>query len=240
MRAFTLLEVLASLSIVTLVVLGPLTSAINSSSYSSQSKDLMVSLYLAEEALELLHYQYDTLYIACTQNRDACDVPTNPNEKSGAKAWRLFKERLADTTDGSASCFDEGGCAYDFLDMMNATSSVNLPKKYDPEDPDKCPKLSMVQSAPHGELFGTNTSVRNYYVCSSIDQEDIDNRLKDNHFNVSRTNYSRSVFVESKPTFTESAPPFYQDDLIVTATVSFRRTNGMIRAIRVTDFFHAR
>lgn len=248
-RAFTLLEVLASLSIVTLVILGPLTSSINSSAYSKQSKDLMVSLYLAEESLELLRHQYDTLYIACANDKDACEesvFPTVAGETSGGKAWRLFKTRLNDSSVlGTVSCFDTDGCSYDFLDMMEA-SSVTPPKKYDPTSTE-CPSLSMVQSAPYGELYGIDTGVRNYYVCSSIDQTDINDRLKDNHFNVSKTTYTRSIFVESKPTFTEANPPsspanlgLYQDDLVVTSTVSFRRSNGLVRSITVTDFFHAR
>lgn len=240
-RAFTLLEVLASFAIVTLVILGPLTFSINSASYSRQSKDVLTAQYLAQEALELLHYQYDTLYIACSNEKDACDtliVPTIDGETKGAKAWRLFKTRLSDTSDGSASCFSSDGCSFDFLDMLNATSTTP-PKKYVPLS-NKCPKLSMVYSALDGNVI-------NYYVCSSIDQADLGNRLKDNHFTVKQSAYSRKVNVVSVPTFNEVNSPsspvnigLYQDDLIVTATVSFRRSNGVMRNIEVVDFFHAR
>jgi hypothetical protein len=241
-QAFTLLEVLTSLSIVTLVIMGPLTFSVNSAAFSKQSKDVLTSMYLAQESLELLHFQYDTLYIACSRTKDACDdgIPLLPGESLGGKAWRLFKTRLADTSSGSASCFSAGGCAFDFLDMTEVIS-VTPPKKYDPAGT-MCPKLSIVESV----VNGYDTTVRNYYVCSSIDQSDT-LRLKDNHFNVKKTAYGRVVKVESVPTFTETNAPtppanlgLYQDDLIITSTVSFRKSNGVMRDIKVVDFFHPR
>lgn len=243
-KAFTLLEVLASFSIVTLVILGPLTFSINSASYSRQSKDVLTAQYLAQEALELLHYQHDTLYIACVNEKDACDPVSAPildGETRGGKAWRLFKTRLHSTDSGAVSCFSENGCSYDFLDMLIATS-VTAPLKYSPNGT-VCPGLSMVYST----VTGYDDNIRNYYVCSSIDQTDIGNKLKDNHFSVKRTAYLRKINIESVPTFTETNAPsapanlgLYQDDLVITATVSFRRSNGIMRHIKVVDFFHAR
>lgn len=243
-KAFTLLEVLASFSIVTLVILGPLTFSINSASYSRQAKDVLTAQYLAQESLELLHYQHDTLFIACANEKDACDsgtVPTLDGETRGGKAWRIFKTRLDNTDSGASSCFSVDGCSYDFLDMLDATS-ITPPLKYSPVGI-VCPGLSEVYST----VLGYDTTTRNYYVCSSIDQADIGNRLKDDHFDVKKTTYLRKINIESVPTFTEvnslSAPAnlgLYQDDLIVTATVSFRRSNGIMRHIKVSDFFHAR
>lgn len=237
-KAFTLLEVLASFSIVTLVILGPLTFSINSASYSRQSKDVLVAGYLAQEALELLHHQYDTLYIACANVVDACDAtePTLPGESPSDKAWRLFKTRL----DSSATCFTETGCSFDFLDMTNATIASPVPSKY-PTIGTQCPNLSVVSA----NVLGFDTNIRKYFVCSSIDQADIGGRLKDNHYTVVKTQYSRSISATSIPTFEINAPTaanldLYQDDLIITASVSFRKSNGIIRTIEVKDFFHSR
>ena len=244
-KAFTLLEVLASLSIVTLVILGPLSSSVNSASFARQTKDVMTSTYLAEEALELLHYQYDSLYLACANDRDACSslfVPTLDGETSGGKAWRLFKKRLQNSNllDGTVSCFDVNGCSYDFLDMRNATN-ITDPKKYSPTG-NYCPKLSLVRSA----VIGTVDGIRNYYVCSGITMADYSS-LVDTPLSIKKTAYSRKVFVESKVTFNEgvtsTAPAnleLYHDDLLITATVSFRRANGVVRNIKVVDFLHAR
>lgn len=234
-EAFTLLEVLASLVIVTLVILGPLTSAVNSSSYASQTKDVMISTYLAEESLELLHHQYDTLYIACANDKDACDsvsVPTLAGETPGGKAWRLFKTRLNDSTAGSKSCFDADGCSYDFLDMIDVTSVMPSPTKYLPTGA-KCSTISLAYRM-------VDSKVRNYYVCGGAGHLAA-------AFNSNKTQYLRKVFIESKPTFPEvnpATPPanlgLYNDDLLVAATISFRRSNGMLRSIKVTDFLHTR
>lgn len=239
-RAFTLLEVLASLSIVTLVILGPLTSSVNSSSFARQTKDVMTSTYLAEEALELLHYQYDTLYLACANNVEACLGQILSEETPGGAAWRLFKTRLQSSSllDGTVSCFDTDGCSYDFLDMRSAASITN-PKKYLPTG-DYCPKLALVTSA----VIGTVDGIRNYYVCSGIIADP--SSLIDTPLTIKKTTYSRKIQLQSIKTFEEGSGTglahleWYNDDLVITATVSFRRSNGVMRNIKVVDFLHAR
>lgn len=226
-KAFTLLEVLASLSIVTLVIMGPLTSTISSSSYAGQSKDVMVATYLAQEAIELLHSQRSSLYIQCIKIKEACDstVPTlergiGGEETPGEKAWRLFKTRLAGS--GAVSCFD--GCSFDFFDM--ASTSKAIPTLYLPTS-EECQYLALVSSA-------VIDSVRNYYVCSGVTAHTEDG------YSVVKKSYSRKITVESRDTF-ENDPDeeHYYDDLLVTATVTFRRVNGTIRTIIVTDFLRA-
>ena len=60
-KAFTLIEVLVSLWIITIAVLGPLAAAINSSSTSRNTKDVVISSYLAQESFELLRFSRDSL-----------------------------------------------------------------------------------------------------------------------------------------------------------------------------------
>lgn len=229
-QAFTLLEVLASLAIVTMVIMGPLISAVSSSSYAVQSKDVMVATYLAEEALELLHYQNDSLYLQCIKAKLACDntVPTLMRgsgglETPGEKAWRLFKTRL--DGDGSISCFS--GCSYDFFDMSTTTKTV--PTLYLPTS-DDCKYLAQASVV----VVDFKPFVRTYYACSGVPDH-----VKD-AFTVAKTSYSRKVVVESKDTFEGLDPlPHYYDDLLITSTVTFRRSNGTIRTIKVTDFLRA-
>ncbi len=235
LKAFTLLEVLASLTIVTMVILGPLTSAIDSSSYARQTKDVMVSTYLAEEALELLRHQYTTIYLQCIHKEGMCtDIlePNLPGETDSDKAWRIFKERL-DNYGVGVSCFDVDGCAYDFIDMKNATTTAT-PTIYSPTGTE-CSTLSLVTAASF------NATTKNYYVCTGVEPHHVGG------FNSKKTQYSRSVSIESFPTFTEPTAPtggpnigIYNDDLIMTASVSYRRSNGTLRTIRVIDFLHKR
>jgi prepilin-type N-terminal cleavage/methylation domain-containing protein len=226
-RAFTLLEVLMALAVVTLVILGPLIMSVNAASQARQTQDIMISTYLAEEALELLHHQYASIYIQCINHEGMCTdaVATLDGETESEKAWRLFKERLADNSSvNGISCFDE--CAYDFLDMINATLTT---VSFYPTTGSRCPSLTLVSA------IGTDAEVKNFYVCSGIASHLVDG------FTSAQSKYSRKIKIESLPTY-ESAPVLeqYHDDLLVTATVSFRRTNGTLRSIKVSDFIHAR
>ena len=226
-RAFTLLEVLMALVIVTLVILGPLIMSINSAAQARQTQDVMISTYLAEEALELLHHQYASIYIQCINHEGMCTdaVATLDGETQPEKAWRLFKERLDDvSTLNGVSCFDE--CSYDFFDMMNATSSTVT---FYPTTGTMCPSLSLVSA------IGADTNIKYFYACSGVSSH-----LSDG-FSSTKSKYSRKIKAESFPTF-EATPMLeqYHDDLLITATVSFRRSNGILRSIKVSDFLHAR
>ncbi len=235
-KAFTLLEVLASLTIVTMVILGPLTSAINSSSYARQTKDVMISTYLAEESLELLRHQYMTIYLQCIHGEGMCTEALNPSlpeETQGDKAWRIFKERLDGVgLGGGISCFDS--CTYDYLDMKDATTTVT-PSIYSPTG-NECPTLSIVTAVGYG------ATTKNYYVCNGISSH------SDGGFDSKKTQYSRSVIIKSVPTFDEGLliPDdgknlgLYNDDLVMTSLVSYRRSNGILRTIKVIDFLHKR
>lgn len=234
-KAFTLLEVLASFSIVTMVILGPLTSAINSASYARQTKDIITATYLAEEAIELLHHHRDSIYLQCINIVGACNntVPDIGSETYSEKAWRIFKSQLVY---GSVSCY-LNGCSYDFLDMINV--STNTPIIYSPIS-NECSYLSLVSST----VLGIDTHVRNYYVCSGINTS----RLKDNFFSIKKTSYTRKITIQSVPTFETTPLPvpntpnlgLYYDDLVVTSEVSYIKSNGVVRVIKVIDFLHSK
>ncbi|MBP6948618.1 MAG: hypothetical protein KBC41_03245 [Candidatus Pacebacteria bacterium] len=235
-QAFTLLEVLTSFSIVTLVILGPLTFSVNASAVARQTKDIITTMYLTQESFELIHFQYDSLYIACINDVAPCsDIATEIGESPGNKAWRILKERLSDVSSGP-SCFDNEGCSYDFLDMINPSSIT----KYEPTGTE-CPYISIFR----GFLGADDDDVRNYYICSGVESDDI--RLNDTPRDIRRTSYTRKIFITSIPTIDENIVPIapvnlelYQDDLEITATVSFRRSNGVIRTMKFSDILHPR
>lgn len=229
-RAFTLLEVLAATSIVTMVILGPFTAAVTSSSYSKQTKDVMISTYLAEEAIELIRYQYTSLYVASISGEN---IETNlTNENDSEKAWRLFKTRMNGGLVGLEvnSCFSIDGCAFDFIDMASTTSANDDLL----QSTTGCPKIDVV-----------STSSRKYYVCKGIDPT----RIKGGSSGQETTAYARKINILSKTTFESDPTPgnpndpkldLYHDDLLITITVSFRRSNGTMRDIVFTDFLHPR
>ncbi|MFA5131703.1 MAG: prepilin-type N-terminal cleavage/methylation domain-containing protein [Candidatus Paceibacterota bacterium] len=207
-KGFTLVETLVSIFVITMVILGPLTVAINASSYAKETKDTMIANYLAQEALELLHHQQDSVYIRCVTSDNAnCPLSVVGNgvyEIPREAAWRIFRTKLNSGVD----CFAATGCSFDFMDMT--TNEDAVPTKYLPTSA-SCSTLSKTAS--------------NLYVCSGA-----------HGAGGIATTFTRSVFFESIPT----VDAVYNDDFRATVEVSFRRSNGYTRTIRVVDFFHAR
>lgn len=214
-RGFTLVETLVSTMIITLVILGPLTVASNASIYARITKDSLVATYLAQEAIELLHHQQDSVYIRCIQSSTS-SCPVVNNESPQQAAWRIFRDRLKSNAQG-ASCYSDDnafGCSYDFIDMT--TNEDFSPTKYATNEA-SCNSLSIEQA----------TSL---YVCTGV---------RGSGAGYTTTTFSRSVSIVSLPTFT-GADQDYNDDLRVTVTVTFKRPNGYSYQIKVVDFLHAR
>ena len=248
-KAFTLLETLASIAIISLVIVGPLSVLSSSSSYARQTKDVIIATYLAEEAIELLQNQYDSIYIYCNKNPTAtdpgslCEPATTPiaETTTGQTAWRVFKERLSSPS-AQLSCFkDENadGCTYNATDMIGEIT-LTPPTRYKAGS-GECPRLIKVSKqvitretggAGNGDLFVTRSS----YVCSG-GSISAGGAVAD-----TSKSFSRSISVEHLPTF-ETAPlkeEQYNDDLRITSEVTFRSINGRSNTLRVTRFMHAR
>lgn len=213
-RAFTLVETLVSIMIISLIILGPLTVAINASTYARQTKDIMVGTYLAQEATELLHHLQDSVYLKCvadsSSSNTVCQAQADGNgiyEIPRETSWRVFKNYL---TDG-VSCFGASGCSYDFINMT--ADEDTTPTKYLPSD-NLCNSLSITSDF--------------LYVCTGA-----------HGAGGTPTSFTRSVFLESVPTYSGN-DAVYNDDIRITVYVSFRRQNGYTRTIKLTDFLHAR
>lgn len=211
-KGFTLIETLVSTFIITMVILGPLTLASRASAYARITKDTLIATYLAQESIELIRHQQDSVYIRCIQEAGATCVPTGTESLPDA-AWRTFRNRFTSTS--GISCFaveNASGCSYDFIDMT--TNEDTTPTKY-------------VSSAAFCNTLSLQTST-NLYVCTG----------RASGAGYSLTKFSRSVSITSIPTLS-GAEQNYNDDLRVIATVSFRRSNGYLNQVKVIDFLHA-
>lgn len=162
-KGFTLLETLASIAILSIVVIGPLSVTINSSSYARVTKDTIVATYLAEEAIEMLQNQYDSLYVYCKKNASSTETggfcePTALETTTGQTSWRLFKDKLSGVG-GQRTCYlpknssysypgnaagNPNGCALDYVDMT--ASSTETLVRYDAESA-SCSYLVPVSSS---------------------------------------------------------------------------------------------
>ncbi len=215
MKGFTLVETLVSTMIITLVILGPLTVASNASSYARLTKDTLIATYLAQESIELLRHQQDSVYIRCIQATTASCATIN-NETPQEAAWRTFKARLGSNAQG-ASCYDTDnadGCSYDFIDF---TSNEDYsPTKY-VSNTSSCNSLSLQTSTKLYVCTGAHGSGGGYTV----------------------TGFTRSVIITSIPTIS-GGDATYNDDLRVTVTITFKKANGYTQQVKVVDFLHAR
>lgn len=212
-KGFTLVETLVSTFIITLVILGPLTLASRASSYARITKDTLIATYLAQESVELLRHQQDSIYIQCIQEAGTTCTPTGTESIPDA-AWRTFRNRFNSVS--GTSCFlteNSAGCAYDFIDMT--TNENTTPTKY-------------VSTNAYCSTLSLQTST-NLYVCSG----------RGSGAGYLATKFSRKVVMESIPTLSGTEQN-YADDIRLTITVSFKRTDGYVNQTQVVDFLHAR
>lgn len=209
-RAFTLIETLVSIMIISFVILGPLSVAMKASAYARQTKDTIIATYLSQEALELLHHQQDSIFLRCLDQASTTLCPMLDGETPSMAAWRIFQSRLGTNAQGT-SCYDTDSnspCSYDFINMT--TNEDSSPSKY-PFSSNSCATLSV--------------SPQHLYLCTGVHGAT----------GYTLTPFTRSVSVKTLPTFDAN----YNNDLRVTVTVSFKRLTGYVRQIKIVDFFHA-
>jgi Tfp pilus assembly protein PilV len=92
LKGFTLVETIVATGIIMFALIGPLSVAINSSTYAKESRDQVTATYLAQEAVELLRFHRDTLFLQCVNNVTSCpaiDMGSGVYEQSNETAWRL-------------------------------------------------------------------------------------------------------------------------------------------------------
>lgn len=213
-KGFTLVEAIVSAMIITLAVLGPLSVTSEASAQAKMTKDKFIATYLAQEAIELLRFQQDSVYLKCLSDTSS-SCPLVGSEYNTEAAWRILKARIGTNSQG-VSCFlvdNPAGCSYDFIDMT--TNANGDPTKF-ASDQVQCNILGIENAS-------------GLYVCAR----------RISGVGYTRTTFSRTVSVESLPTFSGSDQA-YNDDLRITSTVTFRRLNGYTSQVKVVDFLHAK
>ncbi len=229
-KAFTLIEVLVSLWIITVAILGPLTVAMSSSSTSRDAKNSVVSAYLAQEAFELMRFSRDTIFLRCINNDPSC-VPIllpvgTDQEHNHETAWRMFKEVIANGS-STKSCFtvqNADGCTYDMEGFLAAPTSN--PVIFSAADPD-CQSLYVDDRHQNG-LASSTSATDAMYLCDSHGGD------------LSRTSFKRVIKVTSIPSVNDPYDSMYNDDLRVEVEVSYSKINLFTKKIKTVDFIRAR
>ena len=267
-KGFTLLETLASVSILSLVIIGPLSVTISSSGYARLTKDTIVATYLAEEAMEMLQNQYDSLYVYCnkfptaTDSGALCDKTSTADATAGQTAWRLFKNRLATGNGQTTTCYvpkdgdsypggsagNANGCAFDFKNLM-ATSTEPL-VRYDAASenckylvPVSTSTLLHTQIGRIGLVGGNDTEAMYSYVRSTSTSyvcKGVSAHVPAGG-KVQAKEFIRSITIEQMPTYETGAQDAqYNDDIRITSNVQFKALNGVSHNVKITRFMHAR
>lgn len=229
-KGFTLIETLISTTIIMLVILGPLSVAISSSAYAKNTKDTIISVYLAQEGLELLRFKRDSIFLECLNGLVTCEsqmITAGVYENVKESAWRIFKERMG-PYNSLVSCFASDtpeGCSYDIYGFTKTGSDAG--ERYVASDP-LCDHLVRDDSKDRED--GSENGVTDYmYLC------------KANGPGFADTTFSRTIKLYS---LSEIGDPFYdqnyEDDLRVESAVTYVRSNGIKRTMKVVDYLHSR
>lgn len=191
-KAFTLVETLTAMSIIILAILGPLTVAVYSFSYATETRDNITATYLAGEAVELLRYKRDSIHIDGTFHSGS-PYATNP--------WNSFKILFGDLTQTPpAGCYSSGGCVFDIFSIDNSPPTVDCP-------------------------FFYRDSVTFLYSCT-------------NNVTASSTSFSRNIKMQD--VVQPSNAIVDEDDIRVTSSVTYKKSNGLSKTVSVIDFIHRR
>ena len=242
LKAFTLIEVLVAMWIITIAILGPLTVAINSSNTTRDTKDAVISAYLAQESFDLLRFTRDTIFLKCINDSGSCPAQTLPApstdfEQSHETAWRLFKNILSNGG-GVNSCFSSqnvNGCTYDTEGFLsNSRISPNIsPIIYSSTD-SLCQYLNRDNRKQNATTTTIDTPTDGMYLC-------------DNQGGVlSPTSFKRVVKITSIPAILPSPAlgttydEIYNDDLRIEVEVSYSKANLITKKVKAVDFIRAR
>lgn len=187
-KSFTLVETLTAMAIIIMAILGPLTVAVYSFSYATETRDNITSTYLASEGIELLRYKRDSIYLNYLFKIGT--IYTDP--------WNDFKNLFGDLSQNpKTGCYSPTGCNVDIFTIDSSPTYTTT-----------CPSLY-------------RDSTNYLYSCTGAIND--------------RTSFSRNIKMED---VTNTIPN--EDDIRVTSTVTYKKSNGLSRSVSITDFIHTR
>jgi type II secretory pathway pseudopilin PulG len=231
---FTLIEAIVSTGLIITAIIGPLSVAVNSSSYARDTRNQVISSYLAQESVELLRFYRDTIFLRCVNGTSSCtaqDLGSGNYEQSYEAAWRLFKTGLSGGG-GNASCFAASnplGCTYDIYSFLQSPGSN--PTLYLPSAAG-CAYLARDDRKQNSATSSVTYPTDGMYLCAG------------NANGFTPTTFTRVVKITSLPvvpaTGADTYDTNYNDDLRVEVVVKYNRSNGFSKQIKVVDFIRAR
>lgn len=232
-KAFTLIETMVGIVIIITAIMGPLSAAISSASYAKDTKDKITAIYLAQEAIDILRFERDSILIKCSQNDINCilqdlGLGDGSFETISNASWRMFKQNL---DRNPSSCFvnvtfftpnaNTNGCSFDFYGF---TQNPILPTKYSSTD----------TSCNYLYRDSTGGSTGGAYLCRASNSLFSDSN---------KTKFSRVIKLNSISSIGASNTYLqkYNDDIRISVTVSYAKSSGFTaKTIEVIDFLHTK
>ena len=240
--SFTLIETLLAILIISMAILGPLSVSITASSYSRDTKNLIIATYLAHEGLELVRFKRDSIFVECQSGDPACTIDSfnsSMAENTEQAAWRNFKESMGSNgwalgaqNVSQPPCFvdqNSEGCAFDVYGITSTGAGVGT--RYLADSDDSCSSLYIDNRKDKG-ISGTGSGVTDYvYLC----------KINGLSYGYSDTGFKRVIKMTSIALpYGDDYEKMYEDDVRVESAVTYSRSSGFTRTVRVVDYLHAR
>jgi prepilin-type N-terminal cleavage/methylation domain-containing protein len=126
---FSLVETIVAIAVMSIAIVGPITAAQRSLTAAKYSRDQMTAYFLAEEALEYVHYIRDVNAIN-NPNKIGCWLSNGLNQYD--RNGKLFgvDPTAKSTSDNGVSTCNNGSNDKNIIDCNNADTNVNKCKLY--------------------------------------------------------------------------------------------------------------
>lgn len=227
LRGFSLIEAMVGIFIISVVIGGPMTIAGRAAQGIRSSKEIFTSTFLGEEAIELIRFKRDTLFLECSDVLSVnCGIITYAGVAEiapGDPAWRIFKAQFGYP---NSLCFSANGCTFDDQSILLSPIATST-EVYDASST-SCGTLyqdrtSQLKDIPNASSLGF------MYLCGT-------------HKVASSTDAQITRVIKMTSTSTAACPSFdcsYSDDIKVDVNMTYR-FNGSNKTITVTDFIKPR
>ncbi len=232
--AFTLVETLVSVAILTIAISGPLSVALFASAHAKDTKNKMIATWLAEEAIEIVRNKRDTFFIACTSGQSSCtfgSVITGLPENVGEASWKGFKLsniRQKDTGSGLYLFDCYNACAYD---------AEGGPFNSDDGECDRLITNDFFQKGHQNAISGTHQIAKDgMYLCNvyANTTDDVGGGDRDSDF-------TRFLSMQVlSPLSSVSYDKNYKETIRIRSYVNYKTPSGDTKTVMVEDFLNAR